>query len=104
MSLMTKRSDPDGTAPGGAASTCFGIAGAGWRRLACACVLVACVGAVTPPAAAQSGGAGSAEEAARIVKRDTGARVLGVRQMGGRYLVKIMTGDGGVRVVAVPAR
>lgn len=104
MSLMTKRPDPDRTAPVSAVSTRLGIARAGWRRLACACVLLACVGAVTPPVAAQSGSAGSAEEAARIVKRDTGARVLGVRQMGGRYLVKIMTGDGGVRVVAVPAR
>ena len=46
----------------------------------------------------------TAEAAAQRVKEQTGGRILGVRSSGGRYLVKVMTSDGRVRVVAVPAR
>jgi hypothetical protein len=46
----------------------------------------------------------NAQAAAQRVKEQTGGRILGVRSSGGRYLVKVMTSDGRVRVVAVPAR
>lgn len=54
-------------------------------------------------AAAQAGGARSADEAAAMAQARTGGRVLGVSSQGGRYLVKVLTAHGRVRVVAVPA-
>lgn len=46
--------------------------------------------------------ASTADEAASIVRDQTGGRILGVRAQGKRFLVKVAQG-GKVRVVAVPA-
>jgi len=45
----------------------------------------------------------TAEEAVAIVQRETGGRVLDVRDQGDRYRVKVLTRNGEVRVVYVDA-
>lgn len=60
--------------------------------------------ALSAPSPGAAAGASSADEAAQVVKAKTGGQILGVKRQGGRYLVKVLTGNGRVRVVAVPAR
>ena len=53
--------------------------------------------------AGQGGGATSAAQAAEQVRRQTGGKVLSVREKGGGYEVKVLTPSGEVRSVFVPA-
>jgi hypothetical protein len=46
----------------------------------------------------------TAERAAETVRRQTGGRVLDVRESGGGYRVKVLTPSGEVRSVTVPGR
>jgi hypothetical protein len=61
----------------------------------------------TPPGetwlAGQGGGASSAAQAAEQVRRQTGGKVLSVREKGGGYEVKVLTPSGEVRSVFIPA-
>ncbi|MBT6275847.1 MAG: hypothetical protein HOI95_17145 [Chromatiales bacterium] len=66
-------------------------------------VLVVALMSAAPPAQA-SGGASSPDEAAAIVEARTGGQILGVRTQGRRYLVKVLTSNGRVRVVTVRAK
>lgn len=51
----------------------------------------------------QGGGAGSAAQAAEQVRRQTGGKVLSVRERNGGYEVKVLTPSGEVRSVFIPA-
>ncbi len=53
--------------------------------------------------AGQGGGAASAAQAAEQVRRQTGGKVLSVREKGGGYEVKVLTPSGEVRSVFIPA-
>lgn len=53
--------------------------------------------------AGQGGGASSAAQAAEQVRRQTGGKVLSVREKGGGYEVKVLTPSGEVRGVFIPA-
>ncbi len=53
--------------------------------------------------AGQGGGAASAAQAAEQVRRQTGGKVLSVREKGGGYEVKVLTPSGEVRGVFIPA-
>lgn len=53
--------------------------------------------------AGQGGGAGSAAQAAEQVRRQTGGKVLSVRERNGGYEVKVLTPSGEVRSVFIPA-
>jgi hypothetical protein len=53
--------------------------------------------------AGQGGGATSAAQAAEQVRRQTGGKVLSVREKGGGYEVKVLTPSGEVRSVFIPA-
>lgn len=61
----------------------------------------------TPPGetwlAGQGGGASSAAQAAEQVRRQTGGKVLSVREKNGGYEVKVLTTSGEVRSVFIPA-
>jgi len=63
--------------------------------------------AAAPPRAmrlaGQGGGASSPAQAAEQVRRQTGGRVLSVREKGEGYEVKVLTPAGEVRSVFVPA-
>jgi len=53
--------------------------------------------------AGQGGGATSPDQAAELVRRQTGGRVLSVRERNGGYEVKVLTPSGEVRSVFIPA-
>ena len=53
--------------------------------------------------AGQGGGAASAAQAAEQVRRQTGGKVLSVREKNGGYEVKVLTPSGEVRSVFIPA-
>ena len=53
--------------------------------------------------AGQGGGAASAAQAAEQVRRQTGGKVLSVREKNGGYEVKVLTTSGEVRSVFIPA-
>ena len=53
--------------------------------------------------AGQGGGAASAAQAADQARRQTGGRVLSVREKAGGYEVKVLTPSGEVRSVFIPA-
>ena len=53
--------------------------------------------------AGQGGGAASAAQAAEQVRRQTGGKVLSVRERNGGYEVKVLTPSGEVRSVFIPA-
>ncbi|MFZ1537858.1 MAG: hypothetical protein WAT23_10815 [Chromatiaceae bacterium] len=72
--------------------------------------LVALAGAdangTAPPGrvlAGQGGGAASPAQAAEQVRRQTGGKVLSVREQDGGYEVKVLTPSGEVRSVFIPA-
>ena len=52
--------------------------------------------------AGRGGGAASPAEAAAEAQRQTGGKVLAVRQTGGGYEVKVLTPSGEVRQVFIP--
>ncbi|HYN76216.1 MAG TPA: hypothetical protein VES73_00290 [Lamprocystis sp. (in: g-proteobacteria)] len=52
--------------------------------------------------AARGGGASSPAEAAAQAQRQTGGKVLAVRQTSGGYEVKVLTPSGEVRLVFIP--
>jgi len=54
------------------------------------------------PLLAGRGGAASAAEAAEAARRQTGGKVLSVRQTSGGYEVKVLTQSGEVRMVFIP--
>ncbi|NKC12532.1 MAG: hypothetical protein GKR94_10110 [Gammaproteobacteria bacterium] len=64
--------------------------------------LALALGLTAAPAAAAQ--ASSPDEAAAMVQARSGGQILGVQAKQGQYLVKVLTGDGRVRVVAVPMR
>jgi hypothetical protein len=53
--------------------------------------------------AGQGGGAASPAQAAEQVRRQTGGKVLSVRERDGGYEVKVLTASGEVRSVFIPA-
>ncbi len=53
--------------------------------------------------AGQGGGAASPAQAAEQVRRQTGGKVLSVREQNGGYEVKVLTPSGEVRSVFIPA-
>jgi hypothetical protein len=55
-----------------------------------------------PLLAGRGGGAASAAEAAEAARRQTGGKVLSVRQTSGGYQVKVLTPSGEVRMVFIP--
>ena len=65
-------------------------------------LLTLCLGAGLP--APVQAAAGSADEAAAQARQQTGGRVLRVREQGQSYEVKVLTPDGAVRNVRIPAR
>jgi hypothetical protein len=50
----------------------------------------------------RGGGASSAAEAAEAARRQTGGKVLSVRETSGGYQVKVLTPSGEVRMVFIP--
>jgi hypothetical protein len=50
----------------------------------------------------QGGGGSSAAQAAEQARRQTGGRVLSIREKGGGYAVKVLTPSGEVRNIAIP--
>jgi len=68
----------------------------------CAAPPVAAVVHPLPLLAGRGGGASSAAEAAEEARRQTGGKVLSVRETSGGYQVKVLTPSGEVRMVFIP--